>query len=195
MVPAMIPILLMMIPAMLTALGVVREKEMGSIVNFYVTPVTRLEFLLGKQLTYIGLGMANFAMLVALAVLFFGVPLKGSLPALSIGALLYVACSTGLGLLISSVLRSQIAAIFGTAIATLLPAIQFSGLLQPVSAMEGMGALVGQLYPTSHFLTICRGVFNKALGLIELWPYFVPLLLAVPLLTLASVAGLRKQER
>ncbi|SEJ44988.1 ribosome-dependent ATPase [Azotobacter beijerinckii] len=195
MVPAMIPILLMMIPAMLTALGVVREKELGSIVNFYVTPVTRLEFLLGKQLPYVGLGMVNFAMLVALATLFFGVPLKGSLPALAIGALLYVGCSTGLGLLISSVLKSQIAAIFGTAIATLLPAIQFSGLFQPVSAMQGAGALIGRLYPTTHFLTISRGVFNKALGLADLWPYFVPLLLAVPVLTLISVAGLRKQER
>ncbi|SFB06963.1 ribosome-associated ATPase/putative transporter RbbA [Azotobacter beijerinckii] len=195
MVPAMIPILLMMIPAMLTALGVVREKELGSIVNFYVTPVTRLEFLLGKQLPYVGLGMINFAMLVALATLFFGVPLKGSLPALAIGALLYVGCSTGLGLLISSVLKSQIAAIFGTAIATLLPAIQFSGLFQPVSAMQGAGALIGRLYPTTHFLTISRGVFNKALGLADLWPYFVPLLLAVPVLTLISVAGLRKQER
>lgn len=195
MVPAMIPILLMMIPAMLTALSVVREKELGSIVNFYVTPVTRLEFLIGKQLPYIGLGMVNFAMLVALAALFFDVPVKGSLPALSLGALLYVTCSTGLGLLISSVLKSQIAAIFGTAIATLLPAIQFSGLFHPVSAMQGAGALIGDLYPTTHFLTISRGVFNKALGLAELWPYFVPLLLAIPLLTLVSVAGLRKQEK
>ncbi|GAB3465211.1 ribosome-associated ATPase/putative transporter RbbA [Azotobacter salinestris] len=195
MVPTMIPILLMMIPAMLTALGVVREKELGSITNFYVTPVTRLEFLLGKQLPYVGLGMLNFVMLAALATLFFGVPLKGSLPALTIGALLYVICSTGLGLLISSILKSQIAAIFGTTIATLLPAIQFSGLFQPVSAMEGPGALIGQLYPTTHFITISRGVFNKALGLTDLWPYFIPLLLAIPVLTLISVAGLRKQEK
>jgi len=194
MVPAMIPILLMMIPAMLSALGVVREKELGSIVNFYVTPVTRLEFLLGKQLPYVGLGMLNFAMLVTLATLFFGVPVKGSPTALSLGALLYVGCSTGLGLLMSSILRSQIAAIFGTAIATLLPAIQFSGLFHPVSAMQGPGALIGDIYPTTHFLTICRGVFNKALGLAELWPYLVPLLAAIPLLTLASIAGLRKQE-
>jgi len=195
MVPTMIPILLMMIPAMLTALGVVREKELGSIVNFYVTPVTRLEFLLGKQLPYIGLGMLNFAMLVALATLLFGVPLSGSLATLTIGALLYVSCATGLGLLMSSVLKSQIAAVFGTTIATLLPAIQFSGLFQPVSSMQGPGALIGQLYPTTHFITISRGVFNKALGLTDLWPYFVPLLLAIPLLTLASVAGLSKQER
>ena len=195
MAPAMIPLLLMMIPAMLTALGVVREKELGSITNFYVTPTTRLEFLLGKQLPYIALGMINFATLVALAVFVFGIPLKGSLLALCLGGLLYVACATGLGLLMSSILNSQIAAIFGTTIVTLLPAIQFSGLTHPVSALEGASAFIGQLYPTSHFLVISRGVFSKALGMAELYPYFIPMLLAIPLLTLLSVAGLRKQEK
>ncbi len=195
MVPAMIPLLLMMIPAMLTALGVVREKELGSITNFYVTPTTRLEFLLGKQLPYIALGMFNFATLALLAVFVFGIPIKGSILTLCLGALLYVTCATGLGLLMSSILNSQIAAIFGTTIVTLLPAIQFSGLIHPVSAMEGVGAFVGKLYPTSHFLIISRGVFSKALGLVELYPYFIPMLLAIPLLTLLSVAGLRKQEK
>jgi ribosome-dependent ATPase len=195
MVPAVIPLLLMMIPAMLTALGVVREKELGSIVNFYVTPTTRLEFLLGKQLPYILLGMVNFFSLLALAVFIFDVPIKGSLTTLSMGALLYVICATGLGLLMSSVLNSQIAAIFATAIATLVPAIQFSGLMHPVSAMEGVGAVIGNLYPTSHFLTISRGVFSKALGLADLYPYFIPLLITIPVLTLIAVAGLRKQEK
>ncbi|MBA1273582.1 ribosome-associated ATPase/putative transporter RbbA [Stutzerimonas azotifigens] len=195
MVPAVIPILLMMIPAMLTALGVVREKELGSITNFYVTPVTRLEFLLGKQLPYVALGMVNFFMLVTLSVLVFDVPIKGSMLSLTIGALLYVFCATGLGLLISAALNSQIAAIFGTAIATLVPATQFSGLLHPVSAMEGASALIGHLYPTSHFLTISRGVFSKALGLPDLYGYFIPLLLTIPVLMLLSIAGLKKQEK
>ncbi|MAX89825.1 MAG: multidrug ABC transporter ATP-binding protein [Pseudomonas sp.] len=195
MAPAMIPLLLMMIPAMLTALGVVREKELGSITNFYVTPTTRLEFLLGKQLPYIALGMFNFATLALLAVFVFGIPIKGSILTLCLGALLYVTCATGLGLLMSSILNSQIAAIFGTTIVTLLPAIQFSGLIHPTSAMEGAGAFIGKLYPTTHFLIISRGVFSKALGLADLYPYFIPMLLAIPLLTLLSVAGLRKQER
>ncbi|MGM0912722.1 MAG: ribosome-associated ATPase/putative transporter RbbA [Pseudomonadota bacterium] len=195
MVPAVIPLLLMMIPAMLTALGVVREKEMGSITNFYVTPVTRTEFLLGKQLPYVAMGMVNFVTLVALSVWVFKVPISGSLATLGLAALLYLLCATGLGLLISSLLRSQIAAIFGTAVLTLIPAVQFSGMLHPVSAMEGISALVGQAYPTTHFLIITRGVFSKGLGFTELWPYFVPLLVAIPLLTLASVAGLRDQEK
>ncbi|HSH47726.1 MAG TPA: ribosome-associated ATPase/putative transporter RbbA, partial [Halomonas sp.] len=195
MVPAVIPILLMVIPAMLTALGVVREKEMGSIINFYVTPVTRTEFLLGKQLPYVALGMLNFLIMVALAVFFFDVPIKGSFPTLSIAALLYVFCATGLGLLMSSMLSSQIAAIFGTVIVTLIPAVQFSGMIHPVSAMEGFGALVGHVYPTAHFLIISRGVFAKALGMADLYAYLVPLLLAIPVLLLISIAGLRQQEK
>ncbi|WP_273650134.1 ABC transporter permease, partial [Pseudomonas aeruginosa] len=137
MVPAVIPLLLIMIPAMLTALGVVREKELGSITNLYVTPVTRLEFLLGKQLPYIGMGMINFVLMLAMAVLLFQVPLKGSFLALLVGAFLYVVTSTGLGLLLSTFMKSQIAAVFGTAIATMIPAIQFAGLIHPVSSLEG----------------------------------------------------------
>ncbi len=194
MVPAVIPLLLMLIPAMLTALGVVREKELGSIINLYVTPVTRLEFLLGKQLPYVGIGLLNFLSLAAFAVLVFDVPIKGSPAALTVGALLYLFCSTGLGLLMSTFTRSQIAAVFGTAIATLLPAVQFSGLIYPVSALEGMGALIGQIYPTSHFVVISRGAFSKALGFAELATYFVPLLLTIPLLTLLSAMLLKKQE-
>lgn len=194
MVPAMIPLLLMLIPAMLTALGVVREKELGSIINLYVTPVTRLEFLLGKQLPYIGLGMLNFALLVLLAISVFEVPLKGSPLTLLLGGLLYLGCSTALGLLMSTFTRSQIAAVFGTAIATLLPAIQFSGLIYPVSSLEGIGAFIGQLYPTSHFLVICRGVFSKALGFADLSAYFLPLLITIPVLLGLCVTFLKKQE-
>jgi ribosome-dependent ATPase len=194
MVPAMIPLLLMLIPAMLTALGVVREKELGSIINLYVTPVTRLEFLLGKQLPYIGLGMLNFTLLVLLAISVFDVPLKGSPLTLLVGGLLYLGCSTALGLLMSTFTKSQIAAVFGTAIATLLPAIQFSGLIYPVSSLEGIGAFIGQLYPTSHFLVISRGVFSKALGFADLSAYFLPLLITIPVLLGLCVAFLKKQE-
>ena len=194
MVPAVIPLLLIMIPAMLTALGVVREKELGSITNLYVTPVTRLEFLLGKQLPYIGMGMINFVLMLAMAVVLFQVPLKGSFLALLVGAFLYVVTSTGLGLLLSTFMKSQIAAVFGTAIATMIPAIQFSGLIHPVSSLEGAAAFVGQLYPTSHFLVISRGAFSKALGFADLWVYYLPLLAMVAVLTLLSVACLKKQE-
>ncbi|AVK07523.1 heme ABC exporter, ATP-binding protein CcmA [Pseudomonas paraeruginosa] len=194
MVPAVIPLLLIMIPAMLTALGVVREKELGSITNLYVTPVTRLEFLVGKQLPYIAMGMINFLLMLVLAILVFRVPLKGSFLALTIGAFLYVVTSTGLGLFLSTFMRSQIAAVFGVAIATMIPAIQFSGLIHPVSSLEGAAAWIGKLYPTSHFLVVSRGAFSKSLGLPDLWTYYLPLAASIVVLTLLSVACLKKQE-
>ncbi|WP_368548705.1 ribosome-associated ATPase/putative transporter RbbA [Klebsiella pneumoniae] len=193
-VPAVIPLLLMMIPAMLSALSIVREKELGSIINLYVTPTTRSEFLLGKQLPYIVLGMFNFFLLCALSVFVFGVAHKGSFLTLTLAALLYVTIATGLGLLISTFMKSQIAAIFGTAIITLIPATQFSGMIDPVASLEGPGRWIGQIYPTSHFLTIARGTFSKALNISDLWGSFIPLLVAVPLVLGLSVLLLKKQE-
>ena len=193
-VPAVIPLLLMMIPSMLSALSVVREKELGSIINLYVTPTTRSEFLLGKQLPYIVLGMLNFLLLCALSVFVFGVPHKGSFLTLTLAALLYVTIATGLGLLISTFMKSQIAAIFGTAIITLIPATQFSGMIDPVASLEGPGRWIGEIYPTSHFLTIARGTFSKALDLMDLWQLFIPLVIAIPVVVGLSVLLLKKQE-
>lgn len=195
MVPAMIPLLLMMIPAMLTTLSVVREKELGSIVNFYVTPVSRLDFLIGKQLPYVALAMLNFLLLWGVAVLIFQVPFKGSFPTLFLAAWLYVSASTALGLVMSTFLRSQTAAIFATAIGTMLPAVQFSGLINPVSSLEGVAAWVGRIYPTTHFLDISRGTFSKALGFGDLHGALLALVPAAPVLIALSVALLRKQER
>ncbi len=194
MAPAIIPILLIMMPAMLTALAVAREKELGSIVNFYVTPTTRLEFLLGKQAPYVAVSTASFLFLAALAVLAFDVPFKGSLLALTAGAFVYVMAATALGLLISSFVRSQIAAIFAAAIGTTLPAVSFSGLTDPVENLQGVGRAIGEIYPTTHFLTMTRGAFSKALGFADLWPEFVPLLLAVPALVAAAALLLKKQQ-
>ncbi|MFZ3043299.1 MAG: ribosome-associated ATPase/putative transporter RbbA [Thiobacillus sp.] len=194
MVPAVIPLLLMLIPAMLAALSVVREKELGSIINFYVTPTTSLEFLLGKQAPYVLLSMVSFLLLVLMAVTLFGVPFTGSVAALVAGALLYVSAATAMGLLISTFMRSQIAALFATAVLTLLPASEYSGIIDPVSSLEGMGKVIGQIYPTTHFLTISRGTFSKGLGFADLTGAFVPLLLAAPVLIGLSALLLKKQE-
>jgi ribosome-dependent ATPase len=194
MVPAVIPMLLMMIPAMLAALSVVREKELGSIINLYVTPVTRSEFLLGKQLPYIVLAMVNYLLLVVLAITVFGVPVKGSFLTLTLAAFIFVICSTGFGLFASTFTRSQIAAMFVTMIGTIIPCVQFSGLLNPVSSLEGVGAFIGHIYPATHFLIISRGVFSKALGLATLTPSFWPLLAAVPVILGLSIVLLKKQE-
>ncbi|GGC52664.1 ribosome-associated ATPase/putative transporter RbbA [Chelatococcus reniformis] len=194
-VPGVIPVLLMLIPAMLAALSVAREKELGSIVNLYVTPTTRLEFLLGKQLPYVALSFLSFLTLVLLAVVVLQVPLKGSFLTLALAALCYLTAATAVGLLMSTFLKSQIAAIFGTAVLTILPAVSFSGLIDPVTSLEGAGRLVGELYPATYFLIIARGTFSKALGFRDLAVYFVPLLIAIPVLLGLAAAFLPKQER
>ncbi|SEP84985.1 ribosome-dependent ATPase [Faunimonas pinastri] len=193
MVPAVIPLLLLMIPSMLAALSVVREKELGSIVNLYVTPATRLEFLIGKQLPYVALAMLNFLLLTGFGIFVFGVPFTGSFLAFAVAALLYVFAATGFGLLISTFMSSQIAAIFGTAILTLLPAVQYSGMIDPVSSLQGAGAFIGKIYPATYFITIARGTFSKGLDFGALTSAFIPLLLAGPILLLASAFLLKKQ--
>ncbi|MBB3965864.1 ribosome-associated ATPase/putative transporter RbbA [Rhizobium metallidurans] len=194
-VPAVIALVLLFIPTMLATLSVVREKEMGSIVNLYVTPVSRLEFLIGKQLPYVGLALMNTVTLMMFAVFVQGVPFTGSLVAFAAGALLYAFASTGLGLLISSFMNSQIAATFLATLATMMLAVEYSGMLDPISSMEGSAALIGSINPATHFVTIARGTFSKGLGLAELRDAYVPLLVAAPVLLGLSVLLLRKQAR
>ena len=194
MVPAVIALLLLMLPAMLTALAVVREKELGSIINLYVTPVTRLEFLVGKQLPYVGLAMVNFLLMCAAAVTVFGVPITGSFWALALAALVYAIVATGMGLVASAITNSQSAAMFIALVATMVPAVQFSGLLHPVTSLEGTGRLIGDIFPATYMLIISRGVFSKALGLGELGSVLLPLLIAVPVVMGAAVLLLKKQE-
>ena len=195
MVPAVIPILLIFIPAILMALGIVREKELGSITNLYVTPVTRLEFLLGKQLPYIAFSMVSYASLVLLAVYVFDVPVKGGLLTLTLGALLFVTATTALGQVMSTFASTQIAALAATAILTILPTVQFSGLTEPVSSLSGAGALIGPFWPATWFLQISRGVFTKGLSLADMQGAFLALAAFIPVLTLMAVVLLRKQGR
>jgi ribosome-dependent ATPase len=195
MVPAVIPLLLLMIPAMLTALSVVREKELGSIINLYVTPVTRSEFLIGKQLPYILLALLNFLLLSLFATTLFNVPVKGSFLTLLLATLIYVGFSTGFGLFSSTFTRSQIAAMFFAMIGSMLPAIQFSGMINPVSTLEGAGRMIGEIYPATHYITISRGVFNKALGIADLHTNLLAMTLAALFILGVSIALLKKQEQ
>jgi ribosome-dependent ATPase len=195
MVPAIIPILLIFVPSILMALSVVREKEMGSITNFYATPVTKLEFLIGKQLPYIVVSMIGFFGLVALSIWLFDVPFKGSLPLFTLAALLYVITTTGIGLLISSFAQTQIAALAGTAIITLLPTINFSGLKDPVSSLEGVGAMIGTIFPVTYFINVSRGIFSKAVDFAGLSHDLLALVIAIVVITTGSMMLLQKQER
>ena len=195
MAPAMPAILLMMLPAVLMAVSVARERELGSVTNFYVTPTSRLEFLVGKQIPYIVIGFANFLLLTWMTVVMFGVPIKGDPLPLAIGALLYVWATTSYGLLIATMTSSQVAATFATTIASVVPTIQFSGLLQPVSTLEGGAQTIGSLWPSSYFLHLNVGVATKGLG----WDVLLPDVLALacfgPVFTAFAVLSLRAQEK
>ena len=177
------------------ALAIVREKELGSITNLYVTPVTRLEFLLGKQIPYIGLAMINFAVMFLMAIVIFQVPLKGSFVALALGSLIYVTATTAYGMMISAFTRTQIAALFGTAILTVLPATMFAGMLTPVSSITGLGAIIGRLFPMTYFIPISVGTFTKGLGFADLAWHIATLAIFIPALTTLSIVLLRKQEK
>ncbi len=194
-VPAVMPMLLLMIPALLTSLAVVREKELGSIINLYVTPVTRIEFLLGKQLPYIATSFVSFLLLVAMAVWLFDIPLKGDVIVLCLITLLFVTFSTSFGLLASVFTNSQIAAILLTTIGTMVPAIQFAGMITPVSALEGAGRVIGELHPISYFLTASRGIFSKGLGFETLDFAVFAIAISIPITLWLATVLLRKQER
>ena len=192
--PGVMALILAFIPAMLTALGIVREKELGSITNFYATPLTRLEFLLGKQAPYLAISLINLAVLTAMNRWLFGVPFKGSGLTLAFGGLLYVLATTSMGLLISAFTRTQIAAILGTMIITSLPTIQFSGLIVPRSSLDGAAAVMGMLFPAGYFLDIAVGTFTKALDIRQLWPQCLALFGFFLVFTGLSLAMLKKQE-
>jgi ribosome-dependent ATPase len=195
MVPSTIAFLLILIPAILMALAIVREKELGSITNLYVTPVTRIEFLIGKQLPYIAIGMSNFTLMFLMAIFVFDVPLKGSFLTLLLGALLYVTTATSYGMLISSFASTQIAALFGTAILTYLPAQQFSGMMTPVSSLAGIAAFLGRIFPMTYFLPISVGTFTKGLGFEDLAENLLALAVFSMILILLSLSFLRGQEK
>ncbi|WP_444463044.1 ribosome-associated ATPase/putative transporter RbbA [Rhodobacter capsulatus] len=166
MVPSVLMLILMLVPAVMAAVSVVREKETGTIANFQSTPVSRIEFLVGKQLPYLVLAWASFWVLVTLGVTVFGVPLSGSLPALAFAALVYVTATTGFGQLISAFTRTQVAAVFATAVVAIIPTVNFSGLVVPVSSLAEGGRIFGLAFPGAWFQPVSVGAFLKGFG----WP-------------------------
>jgi ribosome-dependent ATPase len=194
-VPSVPALLLLLIPAILMTVSIVREKELGSIINFYVTPTGRLEYLIGKQLPYIAIGMLNFFILTALALTIFAVPIKGSFLMLLACTLLYIVATTGIGMVTSTFTSSQVAAVFVTAILTIVPTIQFSGLLQPVSTLEGNAGFVGKIWPATYYMHSSLGAYTKGLTPRLMLGDLVYFACCIPVLLIVSVIGLKKQEK
>jgi len=173
----------------------VREKELGSIINFYVTPTRKVEYLVGKQLPYIVIGVINFVVLTMLALVVFGVSIKGSFVTLVVCTLLYVTATTGIGMMTSTFTSSQVAAVFVTSILTIIPTIQFSGLLQPVATLSGGAGVIGSIWPATYYMHASLGAYTKGLGARLMLVDVVFLACCIPVLLAISVAGLRKQEK
>lgn len=194
-VPGLVAALLVIVPAMLTAVAVVREKEQGSIANLYATPMARLEFLLGKQIPYALLSVAVLGVLVLLAVGLFGLSLRGSALALAVGGAACALAATGLGLVVSCFTRTQIAALMVAVLVTLLPSFLYSGFFTPVSSLSGLAWAIASAFPARYFLEVAVGSFSKGLGLAELWRPVAALLGFAGLFLAASVALLPEQRR
>jgi len=194
-VPSVPALLLVLIPAILMTVSIVREKELGSMINFYVTPTGRLEYLLGKQIPYVAIGMINYFILVTMALVIFGVPIKGSFLMLTLCTMLYVLTTTGIGMVTSTFTQSQVAAVFVTAILTIQPTVQFSGLLQPVSTLEGNARLIGAIWPTTYYMHSSVGAYTKGLRPDLMTQDMIFLACCIPILWIVSMIGLKKQEK
>ncbi|PLW69567.1 ribosome-associated ATPase/putative transporter RbbA [Pseudohalioglobus lutimaris] len=193
--PSIPPLLLLLIPAILMAVSVAREKEIGTITNFYVTPTGRAEFLIGKQLVYIGITLLNFAILTVLVVLVLGVPLRGDPLLLVLASLFYAVAATGFGLLVSMMTATQVTAVFATTILSVMPTLQFSGMMEPVSSLQGPARLMGTFWPTTWYMTVSVGSFTKGLGLADLSGALIRLAAFGPIFTGLAILALRRQER
>ncbi len=195
MTPGIIMLAMMLIPPMMTALSVVREKEMGTIMNLYGSPASRFQFLLGKQLPYIALSFVSYLIMVLAGMFVFGVPIKGSVPAMFFGVLLGICASTGFGLLVSSFVKSQVAAIFAAAIISMIPTMNFSGMMYPTSRLDGNVLIVSKIFPGSWFQQISLGGFTKGLGFGDFIQNYLALAAIYAVYMILATLALKKQEK
>jgi len=193
--PSMMMFILLMTPPFLTALGVVREKENGSIYNIYSSTVTRAEFLIGKLLPYLGISIINVIILWLMAVLVFAAPFKGDPLFFFLASVIYVSCTTGIGLLVSLFARTQVAAMMITVVVTIVPAVLYSGLLVPIASMDAASQFEAHLFPAMYYTDIALGSFLKGIGVGQLWGRVGALLFYSSVLWTASYLLFHKRVR
>lgn len=194
-VPGVMVIVLIAIPAIMVTLSIAREKEAGTITNFYATPLTKLEFLFGKQIIYVLIFFIIYLILVGITVFFYQVPIKGSFLMLTASAILYIFSTTAIGLFVSSFVKTQIAGLLITLIMTMIPAFTYSGMLVPISSLNKAGQFMSMLYPVSHFMDTTVGVFTKDLPMQSILPNFVWIGLFYVVVMSGCVVLLKKQEK
>lgn len=163
-VPGLYAVFLLAFPPLLTALGIVREKETGTIQSIFASPLTAAEFITGKLLPYSLIAFLQMVMVIAVGYAWFGVPFVGSLLFLLAAGLIYVWCTVGIGLLVSTVTRTQLAAMLLALIVTLMPSFLFSGLLFPIFTMPALLQAYTTVFPGRYFVDISRGIVLKGAG-------------------------------
>jgi ABC-2 type transport system permease protein len=170
MIPGVLALVLLVVTANLSAMAIVREKENGTLEQLNVTPLRRWELIVGKLLPYGFIGLIDVLLVVAVAVFWFAVPLRGSFALLFVLSLLYVLCTLALGLFISTISNTQQQAMMTATFFFLVPMIYLSGFIFPIENMPAVIRPVTYLIPLTYYLVIVRGIFLKGIGLSLLWP-------------------------
>lgn len=172
-VPGLVGVILMAFPPLLTALAIAREKETGSIQQIFASPLTPAEFLAGKLVPYGVIAFLEIVMVIVVGFVWFAVPLRGSLGLLLAVGLVYVFCTVGIGLLVSTVTSSQLLAMLLAVIVTMMPSFLFSGFLFPIFTMPYVLQLYTRVFPVRYFVDLSRGIVLKGAAIPELWPTVV----------------------
>lgn len=192
-VPAVLAMILMIMTMLLSAMGVVREKEIGTMEQIIVTPIRSWQLIVGKLFPFAVIGLIQVCLVTAVAVFGFGVPLRGSFPLLVALTQLFMLNTLGLGLLVSTLVRTQQQAMMAAAFTLMLPMVYLSGLIFPIENMPPAVQYVTYAIPVRYYATIIRGIFLRGSGLDVLWPQALTLL--VMGLSILSVAALRFRKR
>jgi len=192
-VPGLTAVILMMLAAILTSLTVVREWERGTMEGLIASPLRPYELMVGKILPYVVIGLVDVVLILLLGVLWFHVPLRGSLLLLMLSSTIFLLGGLGIGLFISAATRSVQVAFQLSILATMLPALLLSGFFYPIENMPAALRAITYLVPARYFLVVIRGIFLKGVGLAVLWKELVFLSLFAGLMLVASSAKFHKR--
>ncbi|MFZ0889707.1 MAG: ABC transporter permease [Candidatus Binataceae bacterium] len=190
-IPGLTAAIVLISVVQLTAFSIVHERELGTLEQIMVTPISRFEFILGKTVPSFMVGLCDTALMALVGTFWFGVPFRGSLLVLMLGAALFVLSTLGIGLLISTISTTQQQAMV-TGFLVLMPAIILSGLTNPISSMPASLQIATNLDPLRHFVVVLRGVYLKGIGIRILWPQMAAMMLIGAALLTLSVLRFRK---
>lgn len=190
-VPAVIGMILLMMSLLLTALAVVREREVGTLEQLMVSPLSPAELMIGKTIPVTAIAFLDLALVTGVALLWFGIPLRGSVLLLLVASGVYILTGLGFGLFISTISRTQQEA-FMTMFLFFLPMIILSGFMYPIETMPAFFQWLTLLNPVRHFLEVVRGVFLKAEGFADLWPQLLALTAMAAVVLALAVRKFRK---